>query len=316
MPRPKRRGASVKRLAWAWGGTRPCLVPLTRSPARPHARTSCVAWSRNASSESKKPHTLRMPTWVWRAREGGGRAGEVCVGMWVGGRGTRHAVQRARAPSSRSPHPPPPAPPPPPPPPPPIPRPHRLGVKPQLIPGRNLQGLIEGAIPAGEGDKSVGLVKHHRLALVHVVHHAYFAARGPGDLARRERRWDDPHHRQPRRRHRLCHHAHEPNVSPTVHQAYPPPHQLLAQRPRRCRVGWPPSAGPTEHRHLFELGGGGGRGRGVGAAAHRNGRAGGGGGRASGRAAAAAEAQLLRARSEQRVMGQRFTLPRRVQHRR
>ena len=60
----------------------------------------------------------------------------------------------------------------------------RLGVQPELRPGRDLDELLERPEAAGQRDETVGEVGHHRLALVHRPDHAQLGDLRVTDLAR------------------------------------------------------------------------------------------------------------------------------------
>ena len=43
----------------------------------------------------------------------------------------------------------------------------RFALQAELRPGQDFSELLQGALPAGQGDKAVGQLRHERLALVH-----------------------------------------------------------------------------------------------------------------------------------------------------
>ena len=58
--------------------------------------------------------------------------------------------------------------------------PERLGVQAELVPGVDLEQLLERPHPARQRDERVGQLRHHRLALVHRVDDAQVAQRRDG----------------------------------------------------------------------------------------------------------------------------------------
>src|SRR4051794_10815616 len=94
--------------------------------------------------------------------------------------------------------------------------PERLGVQPELVPGVDLEELLERPDAAREGDEGVRQLRHQRLALVHGVDHAQLAQRRMADLAIHERLRDDADDAPARLERGVRHGAHEPHARAAV----------------------------------------------------------------------------------------------------
>src|SRR5690606_1130856 len=84
----------------------------------------------------------------------------------------------------------------------------RLAVPAELDPGHHLDGLLQRAYAAGEGDEGVGFVEHGALPRMHVVGDDLFAGR-ERDLPLLEEAGDDAEDVAARREHGAGEDAHE-----------------------------------------------------------------------------------------------------------
>jgi hypothetical protein len=114
-----------------------------------------------------------------------------------------------------------------------------LAMEAQLRPGQHLAELLQGPVAARQRDEGVGQLRHQRLPFVHRAHHPQFGEPAVGQLARLQRRRDDPDHLAARRQRAVGGDPHQSNVAASVDQPQAPPGRQLAQPPRRLGVDRP-----------------------------------------------------------------------------
>ncbi len=89
----------------------------------------------------------------------------------------------------------------------------------QLRPGPDFEEFFQRAGAAGQGDEAVGLLHHHRLALVHVLHRVQLGQPQMRLFLLEKQFGDDADDAAAAGQHFVGHHAHDPDDGSAVHQA-------------------------------------------------------------------------------------------------
>jgi hypothetical protein len=101
-------------------------------------------------------------------------------------------------------------------------------VEAELGPGEDLEELLEGAQPAGQGDETVGQLGHAGLAGVHRVDHLEAGQALVADLPF-EQRAGSPHHLAAGGQAGVGDDAHQADVAAAIHQLDAPLGEQLAE---------------------------------------------------------------------------------------
>ncbi len=126
--------------------------------------------------------------------------------------------------------------------------PHRLGVVAKLRPRQHLEHLLEGAIPAGQNDKGIGQMRHHRLPRVHALDDKEFAQPLVRNLVGPKSFGNDPNNLAPRHQGGIGDGPHEPDLRAPVNDPNSPLGQQLPDRDGRFRIlGAIPVMRPTKN---------------------------------------------------------------------
>ena len=95
----------------------------------------------------------------------------------------------------------------------------RLGMQAKLFPGRDLDGFIQGAEPARQGDKGIGQFEHALLAAVHAVGDDQFGQIVAPHFAAPQEIRDHARDLATGVQHRVGNHAHQADMPAAINQA-------------------------------------------------------------------------------------------------
>ena len=129
-----------------------------------------------------------------------------------------------------------------------------LGMLAQLLPGDDLQALVEGAEAAGQNDEGIGQAEHGIFAGVHGADFEQFRDAVVADLELVEKFGDDAGHSAAAGQHRVGDDAHQSDAAAAEDQPDAARRHGRAQLPRRQRIGGiGPLAGAAEYGDGVQL---------------------------------------------------------------